>query len=167
MNIRTNQVDALLRQGEQTAPKTTGNTDDGFEAALAAEMESASNAPASPPLSATGTRSALIGQMLLAEAEKISTSPEAGQAVRQTIEQASGALDMWESYVGVLGGPEAAGNTLRAAYGLLDGLDARVTALKEEAQPVLGRHPGLADLIEEMQVMTAAEKFKLNRGDYS
>lgn len=167
MNIRTDQLQALLRQQGLAAQKTSSGTGEGFEAALASQIElGSSDAGAQIPTTAPGVQAGIIGQMLLSTAEKTSATDSVEQVMRQALEQASGTLDMWESYANALGKPGAEGG-LREAYALLQGLDAQVSTLKQGAEPVLGQNPNLASFINELEVMTATEKFKFGRGDYS
>lgn len=166
MNIRTDQVEALLRQQEQAAKKTTPANSADFGAILASKMDSAPGVGAERPTPGAELRSAIVGRMLLADAEKISGSADAEEeATRQTLERASKALDTWDSYIDVLGKPGVGG--LRKAYGLLEGLDAQVAALKQGAEPMLGKRPEVDGLISELEIMAVTEKFKFNRGDYS
>lgn len=163
MNIRTEQVQALLQQQERAAQRAKPGTGEGFEAALAqhlglAEADTASRLPAPPP----GASADIVGQVLLQKAEKVSAATDSQQA----FEQASGALDLWESYVTALGKPGAQ-STLRDAYTLLQGIDRQVATLRQGAHPALENNPQLAGIIHEIEVMSATEKFKLNRGDYN
>lgn len=166
MNIRTEQLNALFKQQELLAqkPASTGKQD--FGAALAQELglDSGTKKPGATPL--PGSQANVIGQMLLGSTEK-SSAPETEMEVvmQQALEQASGALDTWESYVGALGQSGTQGS-LREAYSYLQGLDQQVAALKQGAQPVQGKNPGLDSLVQELDVMTTTEKFKFNRGDY-
>ena len=168
MNIRTDQVEALLRQQELAAKKAAPGTDAAFGATLAQQMElAAKGAGAKTTAQNTALPSGIVGQMLLTNAEKTSAPTDpVEQVMQQALDQASGALDMWESYVNALGKPGAE-NNLREAYALLQGLDTQVSSLKRGAEPVLGQNPNLASLVNELEIMTATEKFKFNRGDYN
>lgn len=167
MDIRTEQVQALLRQQELSTKKAVPSTGTGFDAALAQQVGlggTEKGASTAAPL--PGMQSGIIGQMLLAESEKVSSTDPTELVMQQAFEQASGALDMWDAYVQVLGKPGAE-NNLREAYGLLEGVDNKVAALKQSAQPVLGQNPNLAGIVNELEVLATTEKFKFNRGDYS
>lgn len=167
MNIRTEQVEALLRQQELAAKKTASGTDAAFGATLAKQMELATKESGTRATTQkTDMPSGIIGQMLLTKAENSAAVDPVEQVMQQALDQASGALDMWESYVNVLGKPGAEGN-LREAYALLQGLDTHVSTLKREAGPALGQNANLASVINELEIMTATEKFKFNRGDYN
>lgn len=168
MNIRTDQVQALLQQQERAAQKAQPATTEGFEAALAqqlglAKAEHATGLSAPPP----GAFAGLVGQVLLQGAEKTSAATDpVAMSVQQAFEQASGALDLWDSYVAALGTPGTQ-SSLRDAYAFLQGVDSRVAQLKQGAHPALEQNPQLAGIIHELEVMSATEKFKLNRGDYN
>ena len=80
--------------------------------------------------------------------------------------QASGTLDMWDSYVSTLG--DAGNNgSLRQAYALLQGIDGQVASLKENTAGLRGQNPGLDTLVNNLEVLATTEKFKFNRGDYN
>ncbi|MEG2172026.1 MAG: hypothetical protein RRY29_02060 [Desulfovibrionaceae bacterium] len=168
MKIQTEQLDALFKQQELHAKQTLRPGKEDFGATLAQELgltAGATPAPGTVPL--PGSQHAVIGQMLLGNAENTAAPASALETVmQQTLAQASGALDTWESYLGALGQTGKQGGTLRDAYGLLQGLDTQVAALKQKAQPVLGQNPALASIVQELDVMTATEKVKFNRGDY-
>lgn len=161
MNIRTEQLDALRRQQEYTASKSAPEKGNSFADALARQLSTSTEdiqqkISVPPP----GTQIGVIGEMLIGSAGNTS----GGATVETVMQQTSGALDMWDSYADAL---SKSGTTdLRQAYSLLQGLDSQLTALKESAQPVLGQHPELANIVNDLEVMTATEKFKFNRGDY-
>lgn len=169
MKIQTEQLDALFKQQELRAQKPAGATREDFGTTLAQELGLAQGGKASATTPLPGAQNAVIGQMLLGDTENTAAPDSDMEAVmQQSLSLASGALDTWESYVGALnqaGKPGAQGN-LRDAYGFLQGLDSQVAALKQGAQPVLGKNPALANIVQELDVMTATEKFKFNRGDY-
>ena len=168
MEIRTEQVQALLQQQEQVAKRQTSGTDAGFTALLANQMELAATQNTVRPdsVSGTGLQAGMVGQMLLASAENASpTANSTAPSMQQLFSQTSTALDMWDSYVAKLG--DARSTSLRDAYSLLDGVDQQVSSLKQQAGSALSQNPQLASIVNELEVLTATEKFKLNRGDYS
>lgn len=169
MNIRTEQLDALFKQQELLAKKPTGPGKEDFGATLAQELGLAPGTKNSSKVPLPGAQNAVIGQMLLGATENTAASEtDMEAAMQQALQQASGALDTWEAYAGTLGQAGKAGTqaSLRDAYGLLQGLDSQVAALKQGSQALLGQNPGLASIVQELDVMTATEKFKFNRGDY-
>lgn len=166
MRIRTEQLDALFKQQELLAqkPATAGKQD--FGATLAQELGLGQGATGSSTMPLPGANNPVIGQMLLDSTEKTSAGDSDMEIVmQQVMEQASSALDTWDSYVGALGKTGQQGS-LREAYGFLQGLDGQVAALKQGAQPVQGKNSGLDSLVQELEVMATTEKFKFNRGDY-
>lgn len=42
-----------------------------------------------------------------------------------------------------------------------------MTQIKQGTAGVRGKNPGFDSLLNELEVMTATEKFKFNRGDYN
>lgn len=169
MKINNEQLDALLRQQDQAAGavrKQPGKVG-GFAAALAEQLGigSGSGAPAAAPLP-PGAQAGLISQMLLGNAEETSALSPDEALLQEAFNQASGTLDLWDSYVDALGKP-AAGGSLREVYSLLQGIDGKVAELKQGTAGVRGQNPGFDSLLNELEIMTATEKFKFNRGDYN
>ncbi len=165
MDIRTEQLEALLKQQEFQAKKSSTSKSDageGFaatfeQAALGGTENDVKTAPTPP-----GAQASIVGQVLLVDAENISVdsvmTDEAAYA------QASGAIDKWESYVNTLRSPRE-GN-LRDAYTALEDVASHVQTLKQQSAPLLEQNDNLAGIVNELEVLTATEKFKFNRGDY-
>ncbi|MBG0791522.1 MAG: hypothetical protein H0S80_13600 [Desulfovibrionaceae bacterium] len=77
--------------------------------------------------------------------------------------QVESILDKWDNYAETLSDADAG---LKSAYGALDDIAEEVAAINSE-QPDLARsHPGLKAIVDELETLTAAERFKFNRGDY-
>lgn len=127
MKINNEQLDALLRQQDQAAgaARKQSGTAGGFEAALAEQLGigDGNGAPAAAPLP-PGAQAGLISQMLLGTTEENSAVNPDEDLLQEAFAQASGTLDLWDSYVNALGKP-GAGESLRDAYSLLQGLTAR------------------------------------------
>ena len=69
-----------------------------------------------------------------------------------------------EQYAGQLA--QGATPDLKSAYGLLRDLDGQIDGFKSR-YPTAGQDmPELAAMLNELDVLAATEKFKLNRGDY-
>ncbi len=176
MNIRTEQLEILRKQQELQTNKTSSAQQKGgkdtFEATLAQQMSLGSTkTSASPVPLGPGMQTGLVGQFILGDVDNVSLSQEMSQRTtvvdsEKAFNQASGALDMWESYVNVLGTPGNAGN-LRSAYGILEGVEAQVATLKAESGAALKQNPNLASIVNELDVLATTEKFKFNRGDYA
>ncbi|QGY39911.1 hypothetical protein GM415_07150 [Pseudodesulfovibrio cashew] len=72
--------------------------------------------------------------------------------------QVESILDKWDDYAANLADPEAG---LKSAYGTLDEIAEDVAALKEN-----DLDPGLKSIVDDLETLAAAERFKFNRGDY-
>ena len=170
MKVTNDQLEALLRQQSQSSSTSRAQTAQGggFEAALTEQLglENAVATSAFPTAAAgQASQASMISQMLLGTTQ--TESADIDEDVIQTaFSQASGTLDMWDSYVNALGS-SGQGGSLREAYSLLQGIDGQVAALKTNTATVRGQNTGLDSLVNELDVMTATEKFKFNRGDYN
>ena len=169
MKVTNDQLEALLRQQSQTPGTTRAQTaQGGFEAALSEQM-GLENAVASSafPTTAAGqaSQASMISQMLLGSTQSESVDVDE-DVIQSAFSQASGTLDMWDSYVNALGSSGQDGS-LREAYSLLQGIDGQVSALKNSTASVRGQNAGLDSLVNELDVMTTTEKIKFNRGDYT
>lgn len=171
MEINTEQLEALLRQQEQqvtTARRQTGQSG-GFDAILAQQLGTGAeqaNAAASP-LSPGAAQAGMISQMLLNGAGQSQAADPDAEILQEAFNQASGTLDLWDSYAKTLGSSSSGAGSLRDAYALLQGIDSQVAQLKQGTAGVRGQNPGFDSLLNELEVMTATEKFKFNRGDYN
>lgn len=167
MKVNSQAIEALLQQQEQAATRRIGGDNGAFEAALAQEMGGGNVATNSalPPMPGA-SRAGLISQMLLGGTEETAQiSPE--QAVfEEAFSQASGALDLWDSYTAALGSPNAE-TSLKDAYALLEGIDSKVSSLRQDTAGLRGQNPGFDSLLNELEILTTTEKIKFNRGDYS
>ncbi len=173
MNIQTQNIEALFSQQElqakkAAAQKNANNT--GFAATLAEQatqllLGGAENGTVQAHPN-QGVQASIAQQLLANEVENFAAS-SAGQSpeVRQVLEQTSGALDMWDSYTQKLRTPSNDGN-LREAYNLLEGIESQVSSLKASNKRTLEQNPDLASLVNELEIMSATEKIKFNRGDY-
>ena len=108
----------------------------------------------------------MISQMLLGATGQTDEANPTEDVLQEAFTQASGTLDMWDSYVSTLG--DAGNNgSLRQAYALLQGIDGQVASLKENTAGLRGQNPGLDTLVNNLEVLATTEKFKFNRGDYN
>lgn len=161
MEINTQQLEALLHLQEQQAQFTRKNDAEaqGFEALLNQELAAVSKPGPDPAVSAA---QATLYNPLLADQAGNATDPDI-ELMQAAFDQASGALDMWDAYAGTLGTSSSA-SALKDAYSLLDGIDATLSQLR--ANPVAGRDESLGGLLNELEILSATERFKFNRGDY-
>lgn len=170
MKITNAQLEALYRQQNQASGANAAQTAQGggFEAALAEQMGLENGSTASGvtlPASGQASQASMISQMLLGTSES-QPADQDEDVIQSAFTQASGTLDMWDSYVNALGSSGQSGS-LRDAYSLLQGIDGQVASLKANTEGVRGQNAGLDSLVNELDVMTTTEKFKFNRGDYS
>ncbi len=70
----------------------------------------------------------------------------------------------FEAYADELGN-EAEVN-LRSAYSALEKMTQEITAFKQEFPNLAQSQPGLASVLNELDVLATTETFKFNRGDY-
>lgn len=172
MEIDTTALEALLRQQEQAAGSTsrTQAKAGAFEAALARELGVAElGGPNGAPLPPGAAQAGLISSMLMsnvAETSAVEAENADADLLQDAFAQASGTLDLWDAYTGALGSSSDK-SSLRNAYALLQGIDGQVAALKDSTAAVRGKNSGFDSLLNELEVMTATEKFKFNRGDYN
>lgn len=160
-------IDSLqqIQQQEQTWNKSKTNTD-GFDRLLNQELEKTASSEARQ-LSAPPPGAKTFGTAALQQA-----APSTEQEVMSNIE---GILSKWEDYAEQLGAPEAQ-ESLKQAYGLLEGISQDVKGVKsrlEQLEASAGadeegeQYPGLKSLVDEIEVMALTEQYKFNRGDYS
>ncbi len=176
MKIQLEQSEILRRQQELQSQKGTSasqkGAQDDFTTTFAQQMSLGSTESSTPPPPlGPGVQSGLVNQLLLGDVESMATSDGVARGTlasdsAKAFDRASGALDMWESYVNVLSTPGNAGN-LRDAYGFLESVETQVATLKAESGPALEQNPNLANIVNELDVLTTTEKFKFNRGDYA
>lgn len=166
MEIDTQQIEALLRQQEQQASgarpiSANSSFDDILMQQMGAVQTGANSAIPLPPGAA---QAQLISQILLSDSGA-PVAANADEAVMQAaFAGASGALDLWDAYARAVDSGHA--TDLRQAYGLLEGIDSQVSTLKANTSSLRGLNPGLDSLLNELEVLTATEKVKFNRGDY-
>ena len=164
------QMEALLRlqaqQAEQVPKKQAGQAGV-FGAALAEALGAApAQVGAAGGIRPPGAGSAeMISQMLLGATEQSQAADPDAAVLQEAFAQASGTLDLLDSYAKTLGS-SVDGGSLREAYALLEGINSQVAQLRESTDGVRGKNPGLDSLLNELEVMAAAEQFKFNRGDY-
>lgn len=163
MEINTQQMEALLHLQEQQAqlPRKQQSPGTDFESILARQMgvdaEAAGISPAMPGM-------ANIYPPLLLQDSDASQPVDVDTAVLlEAFDQASGTLDLWDTYKRTLA-TSTTDTALRDAWGMLQGIDAQVSQMR--SNPLRGRSAELDSILNELEVLTATEKFKFNRGDY-
>ncbi|MBI9081531.1 MAG: hypothetical protein JEY79_17540 [Pseudodesulfovibrio sp.] len=154
MKIHPDQIESV--QPEQTQRKNkTKQSGQAFGDMLNQEV-----AKGETPAPVQGLIPPLIVNPLIATGATSSVQHTDATAVTGQVESI---LDKWDSYAATLANPQAG---LKPAYGTLDEIAAEVTSLKNERPDLAATHPGLQSIVEELDTLTATERFKFNRGDY-
>ena len=167
MDIDTREMEALLRLRERQTqmPRKGATNSSNFEALLNEQLAGDQNAHASSGAAGAAIAQPLMCSQLLMRNMDLNARGGGNVAeLRSAFDQTSGALDMWDEYASLLGG-STSDSVLRDAYSLLEGIDSRVSLLKNNA--VIGGDTELNGIVNELDVMTGIEKFKFGRGDYS
>lgn len=158
MKIQNDPLRALLEQGEAHRKPKAG---DEFAALLSAELKGA-QAAASGQVNAEQNVAALAMQIRSVQELGGAEATEKSDAIYTG--RVDSLLDKWELYSQALARPDAA--SLKDVNSLLDGMSAEVAALKQALPELEGAGAGLSGLVNELEVLAATERVKLNRGDY-
>lgn len=168
MKIRNDQnpsLDALLGMQESGASPVEGDAQ-AFQAALSERLDAgAAQAENAVPSMPGGAQTELISQILLGAGDDAAGSAMSAEAAQAAFHDASGALDMWDSYVETLGSGRR--ESLRDAYALLEDISSKLGDLKRSAPALESRIPGFGDFVNRLDVLATSERFKFNRGDYA
>ncbi|HJB65761.1 MAG TPA: hypothetical protein H9768_05680 [Candidatus Mailhella merdavium] len=170
MNINTELE--RLRATEQLQRETGGAAAQSvpagdFGALLARQMEKgASSGPSPESLRALGDplRLANLDVMTLGDfddAEKNSADESLVQALTGDL---NSTLDSIDRYAAMLSGKSA--DALKSAYGELDALDSSLAELRRNLGKLTRSEPELEGMVNELEVLAAAERIKFDRGDY-
>lgn len=170
MNINTDQLEALLRLQEQQAGalrRQAGQSGQGFESLLAQQLNAGQEAQVSSgqPLVPGSAQSGLVSQMLLQAASPGQELEPDAAVLQAAFEQASGTLELWDGYARAIGSA-GEGGSLKEAWEMLEGIENQVARLRQDTSSVRGQNAGFDSLLNDLEVLTATEKFKFNRGDY-
>lgn len=166
MEINTQQLEALFHLQEQQAqlPRKTQGQAQGFESLLNSQLAQQAANTASPEALAVMDAHAALGNVALEPANGDSSVIDADEAaIQAAFDQAAGTLDLWDRYARTLG-TSPADTALREAWSLLEGIDTQVSQMR--ANPVANANEALKSILNDLEVLSATEKFKFNRGDY-
>ena len=160
MKIRPEQLEALKQQETSRTRPRPGSQE--FEDMLAQEVERSGTSEgteraAAPPPGA--------GIAPLLSVEGVSQVEPVRKTEHEVMEHLDSVLAKWEDYADHLhdGGQETG---LKRAYGVLENISSEVSELKETAGVLGEADPGLKSMVDELEIMTVAERIKFNRGDY-
>lgn len=162
MKIYNEQISALT-QGAAKTRQTWGKSDEAFGDLLAREMGKAGD---SPPSSQSVPMVPQAQYLLGLDATQAGSSTAAldGESSSEQVvmDKIDSILSGWENYAAQL--DPSAGGSLKSAYDMLENLSGEVSEIRQNYH---GSGSGLGSIINELEIMTATEKIKFNRGDYS
>lgn len=162
MKIRSDYLESLLRQ--EQSPKSASAGKEGFEALLSQEIGRTGSFVESgtlpPPGAGMGISSIIADPATLAEDSENALSADE-LLLRSLAGQTSGLLDSWDSYTAALD----SGGT-KNAWNILSGMDQTLRSVREKLDGMQRPDSGLQSMLNELEVLSATEKFKFNRGDY-
>lgn len=164
MEINTQQMEALLQLQEQQAqlPRKNSGAATGFEEILGQQLSQGNSAQMADATLAGPARANFYNPLLIDETDQAKQLDPDSAVLKAAFDQASGTLDLWDSYAHALG-TSTNDTALRDAWNLLEGIDNNLTQMKS----VRGKNPELDALLNELEIMATTEKFKFNRGDYT
>ncbi|MBQ7457362.1 MAG: hypothetical protein IJS54_07145 [Desulfovibrio sp.] len=171
MEIINQSMDELFRIGiqpNQQLPKSTPSTeqfDDLLQSALA-QQEVTEQAGVPQALRPLAEQANMISSMLFQPLGDQESFANESNLWQHTVENASGTLDLFDSYAKTLESPQNA-NSLREAYAILENIGTQVARLKHSMRSLPTNDSGLSSLINELDVMATTERVKFNRGDYA
>jgi hypothetical protein len=161
MKIDAERLEAMLALESAGRPVPAG--DKGFERVLAGQIglsgqpAAAPDAAASPPLAGITALDPLLFESPLAER----TSGDAG--LSGIFARTDDLLAQWEQYGASLDAGQA---SPRLAWDMLRGMEDRLGLLRDELERLETGSEEMQAVVNELEVLAATEKFKLNRGDY-
>ena len=150
MKIHPDQIEGV--QPEQTQRKNKANAPGQAFGDLLNQEVAKGDAPA-----VQGVAPPPIVNPLINVQQTAKTQPSVDMAAAGQVESV---LDKWDSYASTLAGPGG----LKAASGTLDEIAEEVAAIRKD-RPELDQ--GLKSIVDELETLAAAERFKFNRGDYN
>lgn len=168
MNIRTDYLETLQRQQETNRKNTEVPAGaDGFAALFSQEIGQNGQAGAAGVVDASrpANHGASLEAAMLVSGMGIPAAAEEGDAslLKTIAGQASGLLEAWDQYAAAL----SDGGSQKNAWTQLLGMDDQVRALRGSLGGLGESNPALENIVNELEIMAATEKFKLNRGDYA
>ena len=158
MKIRNERLEGLLPQ--ESVQRTVPTGGQGFEDMLARQLgqEAGGIGASTSPIAGLGG----INPLLIAGQVETEASEDA-ELLSGLANQTDDLLGAWEQYAATLGSGQ---DSVKSAWSMLTGMDARIQDLRAEAGKTGTRGEGLNAVLNELEVLTATEKFKFNRGDY-
>lgn len=164
MEINAQQMEATPRLREQQAqpPHKQAGQGAGFETLLNQQLRTEAGA-AHDPLTPGVAPGQAYNPVFLENAQDQEALDPDSAVLMEAFAQASGTLDLWDSYTQTLGSSTSTA-ALRDAWNLLEGIESQVGQMR--GNPARAQSPELDSILNELEVLAATEKFKFNRGDY-
>ena len=161
MKINGLQTSAL---NEAQSLKKQEQATQGFEALLAQKLGQAQGVTPEMNAGMESLRGLVPGlETLLAGQSPEELARSATLALQEAAVRIDGLFDEVDNYAEQL---QQSGGDLRSAYAGLQALVANVAGLKSAYPGLDASSPELASMVNELDVLTATEMFKFNRGDY-
>ncbi len=169
MKINNDELERVLLARQLQQPRASGlksSDGQGFEGILAKQMgESTASGASSASLGlealAGSARLASLNLAVMSGSESLDANGD-DASLALLDENLAGLLDGLDGYAQNLGGTAS----VKDAWSALSGLDQSLA----EARQTLGRlskpDPTLESMVKELEILSATEKFKINRGDY-
>lgn len=171
MKIRNDHLRALQETELQRAKtqKTGGDFTDLLARELTANNAEAGGKAADPSASLLGMGSAAnIKNPALLELQATLAPGDMQAAALGIFENAASDMESmfstFETYADQLALNDKA--NLRQAYSLLENISGKISEFKARYPDMANEQPGMAALVNELDVLTTTETFKFNRGDY-
>lgn len=159
MKIQNEQLQALQQHAEAKAKKRPGGV---FDAILSGEIGQDGASPATIAGQGISSNAALLGVSSLNGITGVAQTDEAA-ALATVANSIDAMLTGLDDYADALATP---GVDLKRAFGILQGMDQDIAALRASSPDLATRHTGMASLLNELSVITRTETVKMNRGDY-
>ncbi|CAK7056536.1 MAG: hypothetical protein DELT_01252 [Desulfovibrio sp.] len=159
MKIQNEQLQALQQLNEARAKK---RPEGAFDAILSEELGQEGASASAVAGQGISSGAAVLG---LSQVDGVTGIAQTGEAtalaaVAESIEAMLSGLD---EYADALSSPQG---DLKQAFGILQGMDQNIAAIRESSPDLATRHAGMASLLDEISVITRTETVKMNRGDY-
>ena len=163
MKIRPEQLEALKQQEASRSRPRPGTKE--FEDMLAQEVQRSGEGTQVGKTQAPPPGGGVAGTTALLAMDGVSQVEPVRKTEHEIMENIDSLLAKWEDYAAHLqdGGPESG---LKRANGVLENIESDVGQLKTSAGKLDQADPALKSMVDEMEIMTVAERIKFNRGDY-
>lgn len=159
MKINPEKIQGL--QNEQSQKQRVNQKDDTFGKLLSGELEKSGKPAQSASLPKSPVSGLLPGQILaMQESTQVGA---AGARGSQLMDQLDGVMNNWDKYTVDL---KSENTSLREADGTLKEIENDLASLREKWPNLSTESPEMGSIVDEVEILAATERFKMNRGDY-